>query len=109
MTTDAGGGLLFEALTPLAFRVRVTPERWALITTAKHPVMLGREDAVKAALESPDEVRESRTDPQVLLFYKSEAVKRWTCGVVKRDGDEGFLITTYPTDAIKEGVRVWPN
>jgi len=22
-------------------------------------------------------------------------------------GDTGFLITTYPTDAIKEGVQVW--
>jgi hypothetical protein len=107
--STAPGGLLFEAKTPLGFRVRVTVQRWALVTTAKHPVMLGREDAVKAALESPDEIRESRTDPQVLLFYKSEAAKRWTCAVVKRVGDEGFLITTYPTDAIKEGIRAWPN
>ena len=108
MTTERGGGPVLEAMTPLGFRVRVSQERWALITTAKYPIMSGREDAVKTVLEVPDEVRESRADRQVLLFYKSQAAKRRTCAV-KRVGNEGFLITTYPTDAIKEGVRVWPN
>jgi len=45
----------------------------------------------------------------VLLFYKAEAPKRWTCAVVKRTQNEGFLVTAYPTDAIKEGVRIWPK
>lgn len=67
--------VLFEALTPLGFRVLVTHERWNLITTVKHPVMLGRESSVKATLTNPS----------------------------------GFLITAYPTDAIKEGTRIWPN
>ena len=60
---------------------------------------------MRSTLESPDETRESRTDPEVLLFYKAEAPKRWTCAVVKRTGDEAFLVTTYPTDAIKEGLK----
>lgn len=101
--------LLLDALTPLGFRVRVTRQRWELITTAKHPVMAGREGLVRTALEAPDEVRQSRIDPQVLLFYKAEATKRWTCAVAKRLADSGFLITVYPTDAIKEGVRIWPK
>jgi hypothetical protein len=33
--------------------------------------------------------------------------KRWTCVVVKRTDNEAFLVTAYPTDAIKEGVRTW--
>ena len=45
----------------------------------------------------------------MLLFYKAEARKRWTCAGVKRTNDEAFLVTAYPTDAIKEGVRIWPN
>jgi hypothetical protein len=45
----------------------------------------------------------------VLLFYKAEAASRWTCAVVKRTNDEAFLVTAYPTDAIKEGDRVWPK
>jgi hypothetical protein len=32
--------LLFEAVTPLGFTVRVTRERWNLITTIKHPVLI---------------------------------------------------------------------
>ena len=54
-------------------------------------------------------VRQSRIDPQVLLFYKAEATRRWTCAVVKRAAEGAFLITAYPTDAIKEGVRIWPK
>ena len=101
--------LLFDAHTPLGFSVRVTANRWNLIVTSKHPVMIGREAFVRAALEAPDEVRQSRIDPQVLLFYKAEGTKRWTCAVAKRAGEEAFLITAYPTDAIKEGIRIWPK
>jgi hypothetical protein len=101
--------LLLDAVTPLGFRVRVTRQRWELITTAKHPVMAGRESLVQSALEAPDEVRQSRIDLQVLLFYKAEATRRWTCAVAKRAAEDAFLITAYPTDAIKEGVRIWPK
>jgi hypothetical protein len=80
-----------------------------MIATVKHPVMSGREASVKLALENPDEARQSRTDPEVLLFYGAEAARRWTCAVVKRINDEAFLVTAYPTDAIKEGDRVWPK
>jgi hypothetical protein len=101
--------VLFEVLTPLGFRVRVSRERWELITTVKHPVMAGGEIRVRSALDSPDETRQSRTDTKVLLFYKAEAPTRWTCAVVKRTNGEAFLVTAYPTDAIKEGFRIWPK
>lgn len=99
--------LLFESLTPLGFTVRVTRERWSLITTIKHPVMLGREEAVRQALENPEQVRQSRSDPEVLLFYQAAGEKRWVCAVAKRATGPGFLITAYPTDAIKEGAPIW--
>ena len=73
------------------------------------PAMKGREFEVKSALESPDEVRQSKSDVSVLLFYKTEALKRWVCAVTKRSDEEGFLITAYPTDAIKEGTKIWPK
>ena len=106
---DANPESLFEAATPLGFRVRVDRMRWDLIVNEKHPAMKGREWDVKSALESPDEVRRSKTDGSVLLFYKAEALKRWVCAVTKRSDGEGFLITTYPTDAIKEGMKIWPK
>jgi hypothetical protein len=101
--------VLFEVFTPLGFRVRVTRNRWDLIVRVKHPVMVGRESAVRQALEAPDEARQSRSDPEVLLFYKAERPRRWTCAVVKRTNGDAFLVTAYPTDAIKEGVRIWPK
>jgi len=99
--------VLFEVMTPLGFRVRVTRGYWDLIVSVKHPVMAGREDDVRNALENPDEIRQSKSDEDVYLFYKAEREKRWICAVSKQTGESGFLITTYPTDAIKEGVQIW--
>jgi hypothetical protein len=38
-----------------------------------------------------------------------EREKRWVCAVTKRleIEKEGFVITAYPTDAIKDGTVVW--
>jgi hypothetical protein len=99
--------LFFEVITPLGFRVRVTRSNWSLIITVKHPVMAGREKDVRNTLENPSEIRQSRSDATVYLFYKPERIGRWICVVTKRLDGEGFLITTYLTDAIKEGVLVW--
>ena len=79
------------------------------ITTIKHPAMAGREALVQEPLASPDEVRISRSDEAVYLFYKAERDRRWVCAVAKRLNGEGFLITAYPTDAVKEGERIWPK
>ncbi len=101
--------LLFEVLTPLGFRVRVTRAYWSLIVTIKHPVMAGREEQVRDALQNPSEIRQSKSDPNVYLFYKAERIRRWVCAVSKRLDGKGFLITAYPTEAIKEGELVWPK
>lgn len=109
MTEDTPtGDLLFEVLTPLGFRMRVTRTYWELIIAVKHPVMAERENDVQETLRNPNEIRVSKNDPNVYLFYKPERVGRWVCAVAKRLDGEGFLITAYPTDAIKEGRRIWP-
>ena len=71
--------------------------------------MAGRETKVQEVLQNPDEIRVSKRDPSVYLFYKSEKIGRWVCTVTKRLNGEGFLITAYPTDAIKEGRKIWPK
>ena len=71
--------------------------------------MAGREKDVKEALRNPEEIRLSRSDTGVYLFYKSERVGRWVCAVTKRLDGDGFLITAYPTDAVKEGEQIWPR
>ena len=103
MTDD----ILFDVPMPLGFSVRITRQYWTLFVTVKHPAMYGREAGVRDTLRSPEQVRRSRSDPNVFLFYRSERLGRWICAVAKRLNGEGFLITTYPTEAIKEGEQVW--
>jgi hypothetical protein len=55
------------------------------------------------------EIRVSRSDPNVYLFYKSERARRWVCAVTRRLEDEGFSISTYPTDVVNEGTKIWPK
>jgi hypothetical protein len=71
--------------------------------------MLGLEAEVRETLANPDEIQVSRSDPNVYLFYKLQREKRWVCAVAKKAGRGGFLITAYPTDAIKEGRSLWPK
>jgi hypothetical protein len=99
--------ILFEVDTPLGFYVRTRISYWELITTVKHPIMRGREVDIQATLREPDEIRLSKSDSQVYLFYRADGEKRWVCAVTKRLNGEGFLITAYRTGAIKEGEVIW--
>ncbi len=97
---------LFEIQTPIGLGVRCTRAYWEFVVTWKHPVLVGREAEVAQTLAAPDEVRLSRIDPTVLLFYKESGL-RWLCVVVRREDGSGFLVTAYPTDAMRAGETVW--
>jgi len=71
----------------------------------KHPVMKGKEDTVQAVLREPSEIRQSKTDKEVYLYYKQ--FDKLYCVVARHLGSEGFLITAYPTDKVKEGDVIW--
>ena len=108
MDGDDQDGSLFTVTTRLSFDVRVTDRQWQKIILEKHPVMAGREGDVRAVLSDPEEVRQSKRDSKVFLFYRRERPGRWLSVVVKKgDNKDGFLVTAYPTDAIKEGERIW--
>jgi len=98
--------LLFDAMTPLGFSVRCTRSYWNFIASQKHPVMAGKHADIRRTLEEPDQIRVSRRDPQVHLFYRG-GPPRWTCAVARVSVDGGFLITAYPTDRIKAGETIW--
>lgn len=99
-------GLQFEVWTPLGFAVRCSEAYWQFIISEKHPVLAGREAEVKETLADPDEIRRSRKDSEVFLFYRGNA-PRWLCAVVRRGDGTGFLITAYPADAVKVGEAIW--
>ena len=96
--------ILFNVQTPLGFSVRTTRRYWNL-NLVKHEAMIGRERDVIDTLQNPDEVRVSQSDSEVLLYYRAHPPGRWICVLARRlNGDEGFMITAYPTDALKEGI-----
>jgi hypothetical protein len=77
--------ILFEIKTPLNVTVRTTKEYWEYVVNIKHREMNTKKETVKAALSEPDTIRKSKID----------------------EGVEGFLITAYPTDKVKEGEIIW--
>lgn len=71
--------------------------------------LAGSETEVQVVLESQEEIRRGKSDANVYLFYRNRRKRRWICAVSKQVGRTGFLITAYPTDAVKEGERIWPK
>lgn len=98
--------LYFDVTTPLGRRIRVTVAYWNIIVTIKHPIMQGKEDLVQQALQSPMEIRQSRSDPDVYLHYVAEP-PYLICAVARYLNGDGFLITAYRTNKIKEGTLLW--
>jgi hypothetical protein len=100
--------LLFEVQTPLGWSVRVGRRQWLRISTIKHQTMAEKENEVVHVLRDPEQIRRSRKDRAVYLFYRAVQPGRWICAVAKRvDNESGFLVTAYPTDTIKQGETVW--
>ena len=97
--------IFFEVKTPLNVTIRITEEYWRYIVEIKHKIMANKEHLVKEILLEPDEIRRSLIDKSVFLYYKK--FDRLYCVVVKHLNNEGFIITAYPTDKVKEGEIVW--
>lgn len=97
---------LFQVETPLGVTIRCTQEYWTFIVSEKHPVLRGKEEEIQQILRDPTEIRRSKKDPSVILFY-GESQTRWLCAVVRKENGTGFLITAYPTDIIKTGEPIW--
>lgn len=100
--------ILFEVIAKNNLKVRTTKAYWHKIITFKHPSMVGRQDEVQETLKSPLAIRVSKKDPNVLLYYRKIDVY-YVCVVVKRLNGEGFIITAYKTENIKEGEQIWPK
>lgn len=97
--------ILFEVATPLGFMVRTSPDYWEKIV-AKHPDLAGCPEMVQQTLTDPDEIRRSSRDGKVLLFYRMGG-PHWMVAVARRQNGEGYLVTAYRTNAVKEGESVW--
>jgi len=96
----------FEVKSKLGILVDTTKIYWDVITHTKHPTLRGRESDVKRVLSEPDEIRSSKKDKSVLLFYR-KFDNRYLCVVVRFFKKRGFIITAYWTKKIKEGELKW--
>lgn len=100
------GDVYFQVTAINGLLVRTTKTHWQRIVNFKHPVMKDREEDVKLTLENPDEIRQSKQNARVLLYYRKSGDYH-TCVVVRTLDGEAFIITTYVTDRIKEGKNIW--
>lgn len=98
--------IYFEAKSKLGIQIIFTEDYWRKIIEIKHPLMTGREAEVRQTLIGPDEIRRSKVDPSVHLYYR-KTLKNYLCVVAKQQGSKGFIITTYVTNKTKEGEQVW--
>lgn len=91
--------------------VRLTDERIAHIL--QHSELAGMGEEISLVLQAPAEVRVSRSDETVQLFYEYYARTRvggkWLCVVVKYAPDDAFVVTAYLTDQLKPGEILWPK
>ncbi len=98
--------MYLSVTSKLGNKIRISEERWKLIINTKHPEIRGKENEVHNALIDPDEVRVSQSDPAVFLYYKWQE-KLSLCVVAKHVNGDGFIITIYFTDRIKEGKEIF--
>lgn len=97
----------FKVKTPLGVTIRTTKDYWQHIITIKHPSVAKYEFEVKGSLKDPDSIRRSKQDRRVHLYYKSIG-KLYICAVADHiTTNEGYLITAYLTDRIKEGEQIY--
>ena len=89
--------------------IRLTEERLQHVREA-HPEVVAPLSLLEETLQRPEQVRRSRTDPGVELFYRhyetTPVTSKYCCAVVKATSDP-FLITLYFTDTIKRGEVLW--
>jgi len=94
--------VIFDEHSPLKKRIRLTRSRWNLIVSIKHPELKLGELRIQETIHNPDEIRLSKSDSEVFLYYKKFGNMHLAV-VARHNNGSGFVITAYYTDRIKEG------
>lgn len=92
------------AVNTLIGKIRTSKGYWETITH-KHPEVRSLLETIKEALKRPEQIRRSKMDTAVYLFYK-KLERYWLAVVVRKINHEGFVVTAYLTDKIKEGEKI---
>lgn len=63
--------IYFEVISALNKKIRTTKEHWSNIIETKHKIMKEKEELVKETLQNAEQIRRSRKDLNVFLYYKN--------------------------------------
>jgi len=92
-------------------QIRLTEERLQHILD--HPEMVDMRSQLEIVLQTPEVVRQSRSDSKVYLYYRfyeqTIVGAKWLCVVIKDNSNDAFVITAYLTDKLKQGLEIWRN
>ena len=75
-----------------------------------HPDVKPYLSGIAATLTNPDEIRRSKHDIEILLFYKKFFIKnrrRKYLAVVVKVNERNFVLTCYLTDKILTGEKIY--
>lgn len=88
--------------------IELTDERWRHITR-EHPEVEPYKEKIQEVLSSPDYVKKSKRDAEVLLYYKfyGDIFDGKYLLVATKKGLRSFILTCYITDIIKRGETLW--
>jgi hypothetical protein len=89
-------------------QIELTDERWLHIVR-EHPEVTKYRDRIQEILESPEYVKISNRDKEVLLYYRffSDIFMGKHMIVVVKKGIRSFILSCYITDTIKKGAALW--
>jgi hypothetical protein len=92
-------------------QIRLTVGQWNHVL-AEHPYMSDMEWAVRETLEDPEEVRQSRKNPNTgRLYYRwytnTALGNKWVLVIVKFLAHDAFISTAYVTNRIRPGGLIW--
>lgn len=92
----------------LGHRIFLTPERWQHIVS-EHPEIREFYGRLAEVLNSPDVIKYSRRDRNVLLYYRyyNDIFEGKYLLVVAKIQRRSFVLTCYITDRIREGRVLW--
>lgn len=91
--------------------IRLTDERRAHIL--EHPEMVSMEAAIEEALQQPERVVQSFSDPAARLYdrfyFRTMVGGKFLCVIVKTLEGDAFVLTAYLTNRIEKEVPLWPT
>ncbi|MDI6731145.1 MAG: hypothetical protein QME05_01000 [Candidatus Margulisbacteria bacterium] len=99
----------FELTDQFHRNIRLSKERFDHVL--EHPEMVDAEQRIKESILVPDIIKQSKHDAKVWLYYKlfpkTPVTTKYLSVIIKVLNGQGFTITAYYTNKVKEGKTIW--